>query len=92
MINGNVNEFIDGLYYGDERIFLYKGQKFFIQGLTYDNSNHLLLDRWDPPADDYIWKAKSPRGQYAVDDFLSAPIWDGKTFWQAEQEMEWVDW
>ena len=92
MINGNVNEFIDGLYYGDERIFLYKGRKFFIQGLTYDNSNHLLLDRWDPPADDYIWKAKSPRGQYAVDDFLSAPIWDGKTFWQAEQEMEWVDW
>ena len=24
--------------------------------------------------------------------FENAPIWDGKTFWQAEQEMKWVDW
>ena len=54
MINGNVNEFVNGLYYGDERVFLYRGQKFFIQGLTYDGCNHLLLDRWEPPTDDYI--------------------------------------
>ena len=33
MLNGDVNEFVDGLYYGDERVFLYKGQKYFIQGL-----------------------------------------------------------
>ena len=91
MINGNVNEFVNGLYYGDERVFLYRGQKFFIQGLTFDGCNHLLLDRWEPPADDYFWERESPRGSYAVEEFLSAPIWDGKTFWQAEQEMEWVD-
>lgn len=24
MIDGNVNEYVDGLYYGDERWFLYK--------------------------------------------------------------------
>ena len=36
MKNGNVNEFVDGLHYGDERIFLYRGQKFFIEGLSYD--------------------------------------------------------
>ncbi len=33
MINGNVNEFVDGLHYGDERVFLYKGQKFLYRGL-----------------------------------------------------------
>ena len=32
MINGDVNEFIGGLYYGDERFFLYDGNKYFLQG------------------------------------------------------------
>lgn len=32
MINGDVKEFIDGLYYGDERFFTFKGCKYFLQG------------------------------------------------------------
>ena len=32
MLNGDVNEFIDGLHYGDERFFLYDGNKYFLQG------------------------------------------------------------
>ena len=91
MLNGDVNEFIDGLYYGDERIFLYKGEKYFIQGLTIDGKNKLLLDRWNPPAEDYIWQAESKRGSFCVEKFLQAPIFDGKTFWEVEQEIEWVD-
>ena len=39
----------------------------------------------------YIWKKESPLGSYDVEAFLAAPIWDGRTFWEAEQEMEWVD-
>lgn len=23
--------------------------------------------------------------------FLEAPVWDGKTFWEAESEMPWID-
>ena len=34
MINGNANEFIDGLYYGDERFFMYNQKKYFIEGWT----------------------------------------------------------
>lgn len=32
MINGDVKEFIDGLYYGDERFFIYDDNKYFVQG------------------------------------------------------------
>ena len=32
MINGDVNEFIDGLYYGDERFFIFDGSKYLLQG------------------------------------------------------------
>lgn len=31
MINGDKNELVDGLYYGDECFFLYDGNKYFIQ-------------------------------------------------------------
>lgn len=90
MKNGNVNEFVDGLYYGDERIFLYRGQKFFIEGLSYDNKNHLILYRWEPTFD-HIWESIDEIGPFRVEKFLSAPLFDGKTFWEVESEIEWVD-
>ena len=91
MINGDVNEFVDGLYYGDERAFVYKGQKFFIQGWLEGKEYKLLLDRWEPPADDYVWIGSGLDRATRVKDFLNAPIWDGRTFREAEGEMEWVD-
>ena len=65
MINGEVNEFASGLYYGDERIFLYNSQKFFIEGLTINGKNHLLLDRWEFKSDGYIWECESEISSFA---------------------------
>lgn len=47
MINGDINEFVNGLYYGDERIFLYKEVKYFIQGYMCNNALTLFLDILD---------------------------------------------
>lgn len=92
MINGNVSEFINHIHYGDELIFLYKGQKFFLQGYLEDDGKcTTYLDRWEPPAKDYIWTGKGNSNNFPVDDFLNAKIWDGKSFWEVEQEIEWVD-
>ena len=91
MINGDVNEFVDGLYYGDERIFLYNDKKYFIQGYGVDGKPTLFLETWEPPSDDYIWQHSGDGYSYPVEDFLAAPIFDGKTFWEVEQEIEWVD-
>ncbi len=90
MKNGDISEFVDGLYHGDERIFLYRGQKFFIEGLSYDDKNHLLLYRWEPKSE-CVWDGVSEIGRFCVDKFLQAPLFDGKTFWEVEQEIEWVD-
>ena len=54
MINGNVTEFVDHIYYGDELIFIYIGPKFFFQGLPENGILVLYLDRREPPAEDYI--------------------------------------
>ena len=91
MINGNLNDFVDGVYYGYEQEFTYRGLTFFIQSLPLDDGCiYLLLDRWNPPADDYILKLPMKDGIYPAEEFLNAPIWDGRTFWEAEGEMEWV--
>lgn len=37
MIDGNVNEFVDNLYYGSEMYFIFKGKKYFIRGWVKDS-------------------------------------------------------
>ena len=88
MINGDVNKFVDGLHYGDEMEFMYKEQKFFIEGLYIDGKYSLLMWRMEPLGDG-IWQ-RSGEDAYPVEEFLNAPLWNGRTFWEAEGEMEWV--
>ena len=92
MINGNTSEFVDHIHYGDELVFLFRGQKFFLQGFRNNSGRYTLyLDRWDPPSDDYIWIGTGDDREYPVDDFLEARIWAGKSFWEVEREIEWLD-
>lgn len=44
MIDGNVNEFVDNLYYGAEMYFIFEDKKYFIQGWVKDNIHYLVLD------------------------------------------------
>ena len=48
--------------------------------------------QYNPPGDGYVWEydSKSPSDD-GLEAFLEAPIFDGKTFWEAESEIEWVD-
>ena len=80
MINGSAEEFIKWLHYGDERFFLYNGNKYFIQGYFKENKPMLEL---------YI--LESPDNNYPVAEFENAEIFDGKTFWEVEKDIEWVD-
>ena len=34
---------------------------------------------------------KGDNHNYPVKEFLDAKIWNNKSFWQVENEMEWVD-
>lgn len=83
MINGNPNEFIDGLYYGDERFFLYKGKKYFIQGYK-EKFEKPLIEVCEIECDDGMyWKVYSDKDDaYPVQKFEKAKIFDGKSFWE----------
>lgn len=91
MINGDATDFIDGLHYGDERFFYYGHCKYFIQGYLVDSKPMLILYILEPADNDFKWSAISENKYYPVSDFEKAPIFNGRTFWQVEKEIEWVD-
>ena len=45
----------------------------------------------DPEKDGCIWEYDGKTIEECHEAFLGAPIFDGKTFWDAEQDIEWVD-
>ena len=44
MINGNITEFLDKVYYGEELFFEYQGIDYFLQGWNKDGEAVMVLD------------------------------------------------
>ena len=91
MINGNINEFINNIYYGSELVFKYSNAKYMLQGFKEDGIYNLYLDRLEPPANDYVWVGKGDDKGYPVEGFLNAQIWNGLNFISIEDDVEWLD-
>lgn len=89
MRNGNINEFVDHIYYGDELWFVYKNTKYFLEGLCINGINKLRLYEIKENGAEYSWSVVGHG--YPAESFLNAKIFDGKTFWEVEKEIEWVD-
>lgn len=91
MINGDINEFMDKLWGGEELIFTYHGKKYFSQGYyNSDGKYYFELQEWEPrPA--LLWSIVGCSNQESLNAFLNEPLFDGKRFWDVEQELEWVD-
>lgn len=92
MINGKANDFIDRIYSCQDTVFIFNDVKFWFQGYMLDDKSiHMEIFQVDPAKDDYVWvyNGKSIlEGQVA---FQKAPIFNGKTFWEVEKDIEWVD-
>lgn len=92
MINGDINKFIEIMSYGGELVFLFDGKKYFLQGWSKGAKYHMALVTWEPWSEGYLWKKSSKISmQKLADEFVRAPLFDGKTFWEVEREIEWVD-
>ncbi len=39
----------------------------------------------------YLWTYEATDIEQCLYAFENAPIWNGKTFWEIENEIEWVD-
>lgn len=96
MKGGNVSDFIDQTTF-EECAVMYKGVKYFFHGLMFDkakNEYSYMIDVWDND-NNYIktvFSKTSPTSEKCLELAQNEPIFDGKTFWTAEADMEWVEW
>lgn len=92
MIGGSPYEFADRIYTCQDTVYLYKGIKYWFQGyMIGDKAVHMEVTQYQPSSEKYIWEYDGKTIEECQEAFLHAPIFDGKTFWEAEQEITWVD-
>ena len=95
MINGKASDFIDKLYYEDHYV-IYNGNKYFLNGCQTqkDNEGNIVtvrLEVYNLSADETVLSISMPSSSECIEVFEGSPIWNGKTFWEVENEIEWVD-
>lgn len=77
MIDGNVNEFVDHIQYGDELWFIYDNKKYFLEGLPENGVCKLFFYEMVEGGKECSWNGDADN--YPVNSFLEAPIFNGKT-------------
>lgn len=92
MKNGDLSEFLDKLYLGEELLFEYQGLNFFLQGWSDQSKATMVLDcQATVPFENYIWKCVKTTMRECAEEFLQAPIWSGKSFLQIQRDVFWQD-
>ncbi len=90
MIGGNAHDFVDYIYYGQELWFIYDGTKYFLEGWSRDKVNlELVLYEMEEGGKEWWWTGDAKN--FPVEEFLSAPVFNNKTFWEVEKDITWVD-
>ena len=95
MIDGNVKEFIDKLSYEDHYV-IYSGEKFFFNGcqVTKDKQGNIVkvvLEIYNLSRNTTIFSTAQRSISNCIAEFEKAKIWNGKSFWEVEKDMQWVD-
>ena len=54
--------------------------------------HEIIVKQTNPKIDnDTIFECKSNNPQQNIEDFQNAKIFEGKSFWEVEQEITWID-
>lgn len=92
MIDGDPHEFLKSIAFGQDTVYVYHGIKYWFQGyITSEGKWHMETYQYEPYDDDWFWSYDCDPGEDDVKVFVEAPIFEGKTFWEVEQDIQWVD-
>ena len=92
MINGNLTEFIDKLYLGEELLFEYAGIDYFLQGWSESDMNIMVLDRLtQPTVEGYIWQCSCATMRECAEKFLNEPLWGNDKFLNVHNDVIWKE-
>ena len=91
MINCSLQNFVHTIHLGEDAAFIYKGVKYFSQGWFENGKYTLTLDIIDPPGTDYLWLKSGTDRDLIANELFETPLFNGKSFWEIEKDVEWVD-
>lgn len=94
MIDGNARDFLNKLYYEDHYV-IFNGEKYFLNGCQtkkLDNGTESVrLEVYNLTRDTTVFSVTKTSAADCIDAFEEAVIWNGRTFWEIESEIMWVD-
>ena len=90
-IVGNIQSFLEKLSGGEEVEIRFSKKEMMIQGYYKDGKAYMNIQQWKPILKGYFWKCEGKDLKECNEKFFKAKLFDGKTFWDAEQEIEWID-
>jgi len=96
MKNCKTTDFIEHTKY-EECAVQYKNIKYFFNGIIFDKSSGKYtyrIDIWDQH-NNYVktvYDQSFNTEQECIDNALIAKIFDKKSFWDVENELEWIEW
>jgi hypothetical protein len=95
MIDGNAKDFIEKLYYEDHYV-IFDNNKYFFNGCQTrkDSDGKIIsvkLEVYNISTNETIFSAIKASASECVEAFEDSAIWNGKSFWEVETDMTWVD-
>ncbi len=92
MRGNTISEFISDLYTcgGPEKEFTFRGKRYFLETITVEGTDLLELSvvEINDNADDVVFSFTGKTLHDCVEQFEEAKIFEGKTIYQVEQEIE----
>lgn len=90
MIDGNLKDFLDGLYYGKEMLIEHNKIRYLVQGWFKNNLYHLEMWNYTNP-NKYKWSCDFPTQEECINEFLKTKHWNEKTFYEIEKDIKWTE-
>ena len=89
MKGNDLNEFIDDMYHNPEKEISYCGKRYMITGYVDETSEFYTLEVYTIEKDcKELFKFTSKVRYECVEQFEVAKIFDGKTIYEAEKDIE----
>ena len=94
MKNGRPNDFLETVFDGPDLEYTYNGRRYWTEGFSKDGQCWLVVYRCDDKAvedgEGYLIYKGFPDCYSKVEYFVNSAIFEGKTFWEVEKDIDWL--
>lgn len=94
MINGNIEDFEDKIYYGEDVYLIYNGKRLFVDGWVENDVFTLRMMDYDDIDNEqsiYNFEISDTDKDKVVKEFLNKKIWNNKSFYEEASKIEWSE-